>query len=188
MAPGRCLSRRVLEHLGPGMWSSTLKQYPDGNLWKKLRRYKNQIVISCKQNGCALLDVKSSENLNSMDSLFKHKLAVPADSIHVRRILKNIRVGENVVVGKNVQIGAGTVLGNNVELRDNVSVGQNCVLDSGAIVQKSATLGNDTKLGPYAVVESNVQICDGVSAGPFSWVNKNITSSGAYQGQPVKRQ
>lgn len=171
MAPGRCLSRRVVEHIGPEMWSSGLKRYPDGNLWKKLRRYGNQLILSCKKEGCAILDVKSATNLNSMDSLFRHKLAQISDSIHVRRIIKNIRIGENVCVGKRGSIGAGTIIGNNVEIRDDVSMGTNCLIESGSIIGNKVRIEDGVTLSPYVIVEDSAQIGKGVTIRPFSVVS-----------------
>jgi acetyltransferase-like isoleucine patch superfamily enzyme len=160
MAPGRCISRRVVEHMGSQMWSSQLKRYPDGNLWKKLRRYANQIHLSCRENDCAIVDIKSDFNLNSMDSLFRYKLAKLSDSIEVRRLIKNIRIGENVLIGKNVEIGEGTVIMNNVEIRNNVKIGKNCYVDSGVCITGDAEIGDNVILRNYVVVARGSKVGD----------------------------
>lgn len=68
-APGRCLSRGLVKTLGHTLWSNGITSSPDRNLWEKLSKVKNQMVISCKDIGGVIIDIKSGENINSFDQI-----------------------------------------------------------------------------------------------------------------------
>ncbi len=159
LAPARCLSRRVIKALDGKLWDASLRKSPDFNLWGKLKRFKNQTKLWCKDEGCAIVDIKTSQNINSWEKVMK-SLAKRAESIAARRLLKNIRLGKNVLIGKNVQIGEGTVLRSNIEIRDDVIIGKDCYIDSGVIVTGSAVIGDNVTVRNYVVIARGSRIGD----------------------------
>jgi len=66
-APGRCFSRKIIEKIGPKLWSEDLNRWPDGNLWSKIKKFDDQIILSCKKNKAFLIDIKTNNNLNSYE-------------------------------------------------------------------------------------------------------------------------
>lgn len=186
-APGRCLSRRAVEKLGGRLWNKDLTAAPDGHLWTKLKRFENQITLSCKENDCVIMDVKSSQNRTPLDTLLARKMAVPTENQKVRYLVKNVRLGENVLLGKNVEIGRGTVVMNNVEIRDNVSIGQNCYVDSGVIVTGEATIGDNVTLRNYVVVARGSKIGDGSFLAPRVMFNNLDSEKKKIGGAAVGR-
>lgn len=73
LAPARCISRELLEKLG-NLWSDDLVKYPDINAWTtKLSKVENQIILSCKQTGGLIVDIKSKDSLNSFEKVSSDK-------------------------------------------------------------------------------------------------------------------
>ncbi len=177
LAPGRCMSRRVVEHLEGKLWELTLRKSPDKNLWNKLRRFRNQTKLRCKDEDCAIVDIKSAVNINSWAKVLENA-AKPSDSINVRRLLKNIRLGENVLIGKNVEIGEGTIIRNNAEIRDNVQIGQNCYIDSGVVITHNVKIGDKVTIGINTVFQHGVKVCDNATIAVLSFVPSDITEPG----------
>ncbi len=67
-APGRCLSKSLVRKLGPDLWPSGLLKHPDGKLWaKKLAKVKRQKILSCKEIGGYIVDIKSGLNISSFE-------------------------------------------------------------------------------------------------------------------------
>jgi hypothetical protein len=62
-APGRCISRGLIEQLGEELWDNDINSTPDKNIWiNKLKDIKNQIQLSCKDFDGYIIDIKTSEN------------------------------------------------------------------------------------------------------------------------------
>jgi hypothetical protein len=78
LAPGRCLSRKLIESIGPNMWSPNVDRSPDANLWNnRLSKVKNQIVFSCKDIGGYIIDIKSDENLTPLKKIIGNSNKFP---------------------------------------------------------------------------------------------------------------
>lgn len=186
LAPARCLSRRVVQHLKGQLWDNDLTTAPDGHLWAKLKRFQNQTSLWCKQEDCVILDIKSQFNRNSFDSLVtQKKVASLADSKAVRWLLANVRMGENVIIGKNVEIGPGTVIRNNVEIRDNVSIGKNCYLDTGTVITGDAVVGDNVTVRNYVVIARGSRIGDNSFLAPRVMFNNLDTEKATIGGAAV---
>lgn len=92
LAPGRCVSRKLLKELGD-LWPNNIEKNPDIRAWtNKLSKVDNQIILSCKKEGGFIVDVKSDTNLNSYDkvmSVTDNKRKVdPKDKIKLDKMIK----------------------------------------------------------------------------------------------------
>lgn len=70
-APGRCISRKVMEELGGKLWDTTSTISPDRTLWEKLKQFPNQKIIDAQSLGGFIVDVKGDYNINSYSAI-KH--------------------------------------------------------------------------------------------------------------------
>jgi len=76
LAPGRCISKKVVKELDGKLWTVNGPSTPDANVWYKLKKFKNKIKLSCKDVGGIIVDVKSEINQHSYSlirSLNEHK-------------------------------------------------------------------------------------------------------------------
>jgi hypothetical protein len=94
LAPGRCVSRPLLEKLG-NLWSDDLEKFPDINAWQnKLSKVKNQVILSCKEKNGFIIDIKSKNNLNSFNKVISvkdNKRPVSSkDTLRIVNLIKNI--------------------------------------------------------------------------------------------------
>ena len=67
LAPGRCISRKVINKLNGKLWDTNRTYSPDGNLWSKLKKFKKSIILSCKNEGAIIVDVKTEINKTSFN-------------------------------------------------------------------------------------------------------------------------
>ena len=69
IAPGRCISKKVIRELRGQLWDQNISTSPDSHSWSKLKRFPRQIMFSCKEIGGILLDVKTNVNKNSFSKI-----------------------------------------------------------------------------------------------------------------------
>lgn len=116
---------------------------------------------------------------------------------------ENVFVGPFVEIQKNVKIGAGTKVQSHTFVCELVTIGSDCfvghgvmfvndVFSSGAPAGgdaskwKATIIGNKVSIGSNATIMP-VSICDNVVIGAGAVVTKNITESGVYAGNPVRK-
>ena len=68
LAPGRCISKEFIKKNNT-LWDSSIKKYPDGKIWNKIKNHRNQIILSCKEINGVILDIKTDENINSFNKI-----------------------------------------------------------------------------------------------------------------------
>jgi hypothetical protein len=72
LAPGRCLSRSLVERIGPNLWPDDANSSPDGKLWsKKLKSIKSQTVLSMKDINGIIVDIKTEGNRTTLKQILK---------------------------------------------------------------------------------------------------------------------
>ena len=92
LAPGRCLSREVIENTLKGeLWPSDRDRAPDGPLWERLKQYKNQIILSCKSTNNIIVDIKTDNNITSFNKLMTNtwKMGKYVDASHLIPTIKS---------------------------------------------------------------------------------------------------
>jgi len=94
LAPGRCVSRKLLNKLGY-LWPNDIEKNPDIRAWQnKLSKVENQIILNCKDVNGFIVDVKSKVNLNSYElvmSVKDNKRDINLnDKIKLDKLIKNI--------------------------------------------------------------------------------------------------
>ena len=87
MAPGRCISKKVIRQLRGQVWDQHVQRAPDFHAWLKLKKIPKQIILSCKEIGAVIMDVKTKQNLNSFQSIEKQSNVKKTDKQETLRIL-----------------------------------------------------------------------------------------------------
>lgn len=173
LAPGRCISKKVVKELDGKLWTVNGPSTPDANVWRKLKKVKNKINLSCKKIGGIIVDVKTDINQHSyslINSINKHKKLkidnqidkkiknimvnskkeyVTGESVIVSpkaKIGKNVTIGNFVVIEDDVEIGENTTIKNFVEIRKNTKIGKNCYIDSRVSTSGNCVVGDDVTL------------------------------------------
>ena len=119
------------------------------------------------------------------------------------KIKKQLKHISNVVVGAGTTIGPYTVIhkgvfrptyiGENVTIGSLVNIGHNCYIDDenvitpGCVFAGRVMTGLDCWFGINTSVKHGVKICDNVVIGQHSNVRHDITESGIYAGEPLRR-
>ena len=90
-APGRCISRRYLESIGGTLWPHHRAGGPDKSAWNtKLKFCKNQTILSLKENDSIIVDIKTEENITSIEAIGGVTNSNPISDDEKRRIRRMI--------------------------------------------------------------------------------------------------
>ncbi len=165
LAPGRCISKKVVKQLKGNLWSTNGPATPDANVWGKLKKVKNKINVSCKEIGGVIVDVKSGINQHSyslITMLNKHKKLKITEN--VKKKIKNMmeQSKKEYTVGKNVVIPPNSSIGNNVDISDFV------------IIEDNVTIGDNTKIGPFSIIRSGAKIGKNCSFTAYCEIRDNV--------------
>ncbi len=115
---------------------------------------------------------------------------VIAKSAHLS---KNSKVGAGTVLLHNSFVNSASQIGENVIINDfaciehDVTIGSHSHISTGAIVNGNCNVGSRCFVGSGAVIANGVKICDDVIIGAGGVVVNDITESGIYVGNPIKR-
>lgn len=196
IAPGRCISRKVVNELRGQLWDQHITKSPDFHLWLKLRRFPRQVMFSCKEIGGIILDVKTKDNKNSFEKVKKlpttlevsheeklriHELynnpnitftvAKTSKVSEFSSISRNVQIGEFCFIDKDVEIGEGTVIKNFVELRPNTKIGKNCYIDSRVSTSGECVIGDGVTLRYDTIIARGCNIGDNSYLAPRVMTN-----------------
>jgi len=190
-APGRCISRKVVEDLNGVLWEmGDGHRSPDFSLWKKLKRYENSKKISAKSIGGFIVDVKTDININSYNKIKKNQ--TPREIVKTGETIDSIReMLERTQQVPNVQIGKFNLIHPSVVIGKGTEIGNFCIISEGVIIGENTKIGNRveirncdtktiTKIGSDCVIESGVfldgttNIEDGVFIGPSCEIKNNV--------------
>lgn len=118
-------------------------------------------------------------------------------------IFKSI-VASSAIVTRNSLIGKGVAILNGAII-NRATIGDHCIINSGAIVEHDCKIGNNTFIGPGVVIGGGVTIGDdcfiglgskikngitigsGVTVAMGAVVTHNLSETGIYHGNPLKR-
>jgi hypothetical protein len=87
VAPGRCISKKVIRQLRGQVWDQYIQRSPDFHAWLKLKKIQKQIILSCKEVGGVIMDVKTKQNVNSFQYIEKHNNIKQTDKSETLRVL-----------------------------------------------------------------------------------------------------
>ena len=111
----------------------------------------------------------------------------------------------SVIMSKWVEIGEGSIIAAGTKLTCNIKIGKHAQLNlqtsighdfkasnyfttaQGVNISGNCTFGECTYLGANAAIREKITICDNVIIGMGGIVVKNISESGVYVGNPVKK-
>ena len=105
----------------------------------------------------------------------------------------NITIGEGSFIGANSIITCDVEIGSHAILNRGNHIGHDCRIGDyfsampGSIVSGNVTLGNKVYLGTNSCIREKITICDNVTIGLNTGIVKNITESGVYVGQNVRK-
>jgi UDP-N-acetylglucosamine acyltransferase len=196
IAPGRCISKKVIRELRGQLWDQYIQNSPDFNSWLRLKKFRNQKIFSCRDIGGIILDVKTPDNKNSfekvkklnttfevfyeekvriMDLYYNPNISYTASKtskIHPdANISRNVQIGEFCFIDKDVEIGEGTVVKNFVELRPNTKIGKNCYIDSRVSTSGECEIGDNVTLRYDTIIARGCKIGDNTYMAPRVMTN-----------------
>jgi sugar O-acyltransferase (sialic acid O-acetyltransferase NeuD family) len=87
----------------------------------------------------------------------------------------------NIVIGDNCLINLATTIGHDTEIGDHVSIMPQVAISG------NVKIGNCVYIGTNVSIRQGVSICDNVTIGMGSVVLKDITESGTYVGNPLRK-
>jgi sugar O-acyltransferase (sialic acid O-acetyltransferase NeuD family) len=108
-------------------------------------------------------------------------------------------MSDDVIIGEGSFIGANCILTSNIRIGDHAilnrgnHIGHDCNIASffslmpGAIISGNVNVGDSVYIGTNSSVREKINICDDVVIGLNTGIIKNITSSGTYAGNPIKK-
>jgi len=136
------------------------------------------------------------------DSVLREKIfkEMPADSTYYKLIHPNVIISKhNVEIDVGAIICAGTILtcdikiGQHVILNLSSTIGHDCVIDDffttapGVNMSGRCNIGKRVYIGTNASLRGHNKICDDVIVGMGAVILKDITESGTYIGNPIRK-
>jgi sugar O-acyltransferase (sialic acid O-acetyltransferase NeuD family) len=105
----------------------------------------------------------------------------------------SITIGEGSFIGAYSIITCNVEIGNHAILNRGNHIGHDCRIGNyfsampGSIVSGNVILGNKVYLGTNSCIREKITICDDVTIGLATGVVKNITESGVYVGENLRK-
>ena len=96
-------------------------------------------------------------------------------------------IGANSIITCNVEIGKHAILNRANHIGHDCRIGDYFSAMPGSIVSGNVNLGNKVYLGTNSSIREKITICDNVTIGLNTGIVKNITESGVYVGQNVRK-
>jgi UDP-2-acetamido-3-amino-2,3-dideoxy-glucuronate N-acetyltransferase len=210
IAPGRCISKKVIRELRGQLWDQHITKSPDFHSWMKLRKFSKQIIFSCKEIGGIILDVKTPTNKNSFEKV--KKLPTTFEVSHEEKekiynlyknpnitytvgstskvsefsnIARSVQIGEFCFIDRDVEIGEGTIIKNFVELRPNTKIGKNCYIDSRVSTSGECEIGDNVTLRYDTIIARGCKIGDGSYLAPRVMTNNLDSGKNSIGGAHV---
>lgn len=108
-------------------------------------------------------------------------------------------------ISKDSSIGKGTIILNNVYINNSTKIGNSCLINNNVLIEHDCEIGNNVQIAPGAIILGGVNIADNcfigagviirdsvniasnIIIGMGCVVTKNITTSGTYYGNPLKK-
>lgn len=155
---------------------------------------------------CSIKEFNAEEYLMMIpvsDSVSREKMVrkLPEETeywtfIHPTALLMD---NETIKLGKGCFIGAYSILTTDIEIGDHAILNRGVHIGHGSrignffsampssVVSGDVVIGNNVYLGTNASVKEKINICDGVTIGMNSPVHHNITESGIYVGDNLRK-
>lgn len=102
-------------------------------------------------------------------------------------IEKEVVIMHNAFVNAGAVIGFGSIINNFADIEHDVRIGQHCHISTGVMINGESVIGENIFIGSQSVVANNITICPNCIIGAGSVVRHDITESGIYAGNPIKR-
>lgn len=154
---------------------------------KELTTKKYRFLITIGQIQSADPRIMLFEKINGLGGIWATVVAPSA------LVSKHSSIGEGTIVMHQAMINAASAIGKNCIINNKALIEHDCLVDdhthisTAAIVNGGCTIGKRVFVGSNAVIVHGVQIADNVVIGSGSVVTQNISESGIYAGNPVKK-
>lgn len=125
--------------------------------------------------------------------------SLPRNTNYTTLIHPSVIHSEWLSIGEGSVICAGSILtcnitiGNHAQLNLHTTISHDCIIGnyfttaSSVNVSGNCTIGNNVYIGTNAAIREKTNICNDVTIGMGAVVIKNITESGVYIGNPLKK-
>jgi UDP-3-O-[3-hydroxymyristoyl] glucosamine N-acyltransferase len=110
---------------------------------------------------------------------------------HTGRVI----IGDRVHLGSCVNVDRGTfadtriengaILDNRIQISHNAVIGANSIITAGFVIAGSSKVGKNFLTGGNTAITGHIELCDNVQLSALSVVRKDITTPGAYGGNPL---
>lgn len=96
-------------------------------------------------------------------------------------------IGANSIITCNVEVGKHAILNRSNHIGHDCKIGDYFSAMPGSIVSGNVNLGNKVYLGTNSSIREKITICDDVIIGLNTGIVKDISLSGTYIGQNIRR-
>jgi len=136
-------------------------------------------------------NVENRKKLHEKILLAGGELAVIiASDAHVSKhsnVGKGTVVMHKAVVNSDTKVGIGCIINTFANIEHDSVVGDYCHISTGVMINGGCSIGYETFIGSGTVISNGVSIVERCIISTGSVVRKNISTSGIYAGNPIKR-
>lgn len=157
----------------------------------------------------SLINNYASKNYNFLITVGQIKSSSIRKNLH--QMVKNANGNLPVIisplayVSESARIDEGTIVMHHALINTNAKIGKNCIINSKALIEHEATVGDfchistaacingqvkvgsNSFIGSNSVIGNNIQVANNIVIAAGSQVLKDITVSGVYIGNPLKK-
>jgi sugar O-acyltransferase (sialic acid O-acetyltransferase NeuD family) len=122
------------------------------------------------------------------ENVFSDNLVSPSAKVFRSTTLgKSNQIFSNVVINSNAKLGNNNIINTGAIIEHECIIGSHNHISVGAVLAGRVTIGDGCFIGANSTVIDKVKICNNVTIGAGSVVIKDITSSGTYVGNPIRK-
>lgn len=115
------------------------------------------------------------------------EIVSPSAIVNNAKVYAGAQIFDGVVVNAGATIGAFAIINTNATIEHDVKIGEFTHIAPNVTICGEVEIGDNCMIGAGSVVIQGVKICENVVVGAGSVVLRDITQSGVYVGNPVKR-
>lgn len=158
----------------------------DADLEELRKKYK-YALITVGQIKSGKIRLKVYEHLKEIGYELPVIVAASAHVSAHAEIGEGSIVMHQSIVNANVSIGVNCILNNKSLIEHDCRVGDHCHLSTATVVNGAVTIGNRNFIGSNATIIQGASIADDVTVGIGSLLLHDISESGVFVGNPIRK-